>query len=198
MDFRRLHLEEVAPTTPQVSQQVSAPAKEDEEKGDNWASKLAFGLAIVTLLGFTALTVHAMVTRSHVTKLMGTTLKESRIGKAMEAKWTSGKSKGADEVCKRSKMIIVAVLGLFLTFNTCFSAAIADPVVTLDENPEATRGLRRATVGMNAASLVMLLFYIVWYVWRPLKKRCEFMQTTVSGKPVWGRRVKSPPPAEQQ
>lgn len=211
MDFRRLRLGETtddtvpdaAATAPDAGTTVTGTAigaQTDDSNDTRWASKLAFGIAIVTLCGFTALTIHAMVTRSHVTKLMSRKLMDNVVGQGIENAWDIGKSKGTDEVCKHSKMMLLAILGLFLAFNNCFSAAIADPSVKLEESPdESTRNLRHATVGMNAASLVMLLFYMVWYVWSPLYKRCGVMTTEVHKgtrlRRVRGKRVLSPPAA---
>ena len=164
MDFRRLRLTEEVPA--ETVKVADAATQDDDTTAttakNNWASNLAFGVSIVTMLGFTALLIHAMVTRSHITK-------DLNLDRYLP------QSKAADEVCKTKKIVILGILGVFLAFNNCFSAVIADPSVKLDESPDAsTRSLRHATVGMNAASLVMLLFYIVWYVWIPLRRRCDW------------------------
>ena len=169
MDFRRLRLTEEVPA--ETVKVADAATQDDDTTAttakNNWASNLAFGVSIVTMLGFTALLIHAMVTRSHITKKLGLG------GTTWDVNMPQ--SKAADEVCKTKKIVILGILGVFLAFNNCFSAVIADPSVKLDESPDAsTRSLRHATVGMNAASLVMLLFYIVWYVWIPLRRRCDW------------------------
>ena len=89
----------------------------------------------------------------------GVRAKNEYMGGAKDVKQAIG------AVCSRKLLVMFIVAGVLLTFATCMSASISDPAINVDdmtvENEDDIRAKRRAATGLNAASMVLLVVYVI-------------------------------------